>query len=158
METFSALLAICVWNSPVHGEFPPQRPVTWSFDVFFDLRLSKQSWGWWFEMLSRPLWRHWTTINNNQWSLNHVYTVEPTYNTVCYNVMVHRVTTSYEWIVMILSLSWCIFIISVLIILEESLFDDNRSGMPWEKEFIGWLHVAIVFHHHRYFLTIYLSP
>ena len=44
------------------GEFPAQRPVTQSFDVFFDLclnkRLSKQSWGWWFEMLSHPLWRH----------------------------------------------------------------------------------------------------
>ena len=62
METFSAWLAICAGNSPVPGEFPPQRPVTRSFDVFFDLRLnkrlSKQSWGWWFEMLSRPLWRH----------------------------------------------------------------------------------------------------
>ena len=35
------------------GESPTQRPVTRSFDVFFDLRLnewlSKQSWGWWFE-------------------------------------------------------------------------------------------------------------
>ena len=44
------------------GEFPTQRPVTRSFDVFFDLRLnkplSKQSWGWWFETLSRSLWRH----------------------------------------------------------------------------------------------------
>ena len=44
------------------GEFPTQRPVTWSFDVFFDLplnkRLSKQSWGWWFETLSHLLWRH----------------------------------------------------------------------------------------------------
>ena len=28
METFSVLLAICAWNSPVHGEFPAQRPVT----------------------------------------------------------------------------------------------------------------------------------
>ena len=41
---------------------PPQTPVTRSFDVFFDLclnkRLSKQSWGWWFETLSRPLRRH----------------------------------------------------------------------------------------------------
>ena len=37
METFSALLVICVGNSPVHGEFPAQRPVTLSFDVFFDL-------------------------------------------------------------------------------------------------------------------------
>ena len=48
METFSALLAICAMNSPVPGEFPAQRPVTQSFDIFFDLRLnklsSKQSW------------------------------------------------------------------------------------------------------------------
>ena len=42
------------------GEFPTQRPVTRSFDVFFDLykRLSKQPWGWWFETLSWTLWRH----------------------------------------------------------------------------------------------------
>ena len=43
------------------GEFPTQKPVTRSFDVFFDLRLNKrlikQSWGWWFETLSCPLWR-----------------------------------------------------------------------------------------------------
>ena len=62
METFSALLAVCAGNSPVPGEFPSQRPVTRSFDVFFDLRLnkwlSKQSWGWWFETLSSPLWCH----------------------------------------------------------------------------------------------------
>ena len=35
MQTFSALLALCVGNSPVTGEFPSQRPVTRSFDVFF---------------------------------------------------------------------------------------------------------------------------
>ena len=29
-------------NSPVIGEFPTQRPVTRSFDVFFDLRLNKR--------------------------------------------------------------------------------------------------------------------
>ena len=62
METFSASLAICAGNSPVTGEFPTQRPVTRSFDVFFDLplndRLDKQSWGWWFETPSRPLWRN----------------------------------------------------------------------------------------------------
>ena len=62
METISALLAICARNSPVPGEFPSQRPVTRSFDVFFDLRLnerlSKQSRGCWFETISRPLWRH----------------------------------------------------------------------------------------------------
>ena len=37
METFSALLALCAGNSPVTGEFPSQRPVTRSFDVFFHL-------------------------------------------------------------------------------------------------------------------------
>ena len=62
METFSALLAFCAGNSPVTGEFPAQRPVTRSFDVFFDLclnkRFSKQWWSWWFETPSRPLWRH----------------------------------------------------------------------------------------------------
>ena len=54
LETFSALLAICAG--------PAQRPVTRSFDVFFDLRLnqrlSKQWRGWWFETLPRPVWRH----------------------------------------------------------------------------------------------------
>ena len=39
METFSALLAHCEGNSPVTGEFPSQRPVTRSFDVFSDRRL-----------------------------------------------------------------------------------------------------------------------
>ena len=62
MEIFSALLAFWAGNSPVTGEFHTQRPVTRSFDVFFDLglneRLSKQSWGWWFETPSCSLWRH----------------------------------------------------------------------------------------------------
>ena len=53
METFSALLAFCAGNSPVPDEFSAQRPVTRSFDIFFDLHLnnelSKQSRGWWFE-------------------------------------------------------------------------------------------------------------
>ena len=44
------------------GEFHTQRPVTRSFDVFFDLRLNKrlnkQQWGWWFETPSWSLWRH----------------------------------------------------------------------------------------------------
>ena len=62
MQTFSALLAVCVGNSPVTGEFPTQRPVMRSSDVFFvlrpNVRLSKQSWCWWFETPSRPSWRH----------------------------------------------------------------------------------------------------
>ena len=70
METFSALLAICAGNPPVPGEFPAQRLVTRSFDVFFDLRLnkrlSKQSWGWWFATPPCPLWRHSNECENYQ--------------------------------------------------------------------------------------------
>ena len=55
MGTFSALLALCAGNSP-------QRPVTQSFDAFFDLEpnkwLSNQWWDWWFETPSSLLWRH----------------------------------------------------------------------------------------------------
>ena len=59
------------------GEFHAQRPVTRSFDVFFELppnqRLSKQPWGWWFETPSWSLWRQCndiTTISfhNGVWS------------------------------------------------------------------------------------------
>ena len=77
METFSALLALCAGNSPVTGEFSSQRPVTRSFDVFFDLRLNKRLsklwWGWWFETPSRPLWRHCNVIA--QMSTNHFCSV-----------------------------------------------------------------------------------
>ena len=68
METFSALLVLCAGKSPVAGEFPAQRPVARSFDVFFDLRLykrlGKQSWGGWSETLSRSLCRH---CNDMRW-------------------------------------------------------------------------------------------
>ena len=56
------------WEFTGPGEFPTQRPVTRSFDVFFDLlpkkRLSKQSWGWWCETLSHPSRRH----RNDTWT------------------------------------------------------------------------------------------
>ena len=62
MEIFSASLALCAGNSPVTGEFPSNKPVTRSFDVFFDLRLnkrlSKQCRRRWFGTPSRSLWRH----------------------------------------------------------------------------------------------------
>ena len=62
MVTFSALQALYAGNSKVTGELPSQRPVTRSFDVFFDLRLnkrvSKQSKRRWFWAPSRSLWHH----------------------------------------------------------------------------------------------------
>ena len=68
-----ALLALCAGNWPVTGEFPAQRPVTRSLDVFFDLRLnkrlSKQSWGWWFETPSHSFWRH---CNDTLWDVLYI--------------------------------------------------------------------------------------
>ena len=58
-------------NPPMTVGFPQQRPVTLSFDVFFDLRLnkrlSKQSRHRWFETPSRSLLRHcnYTVLRND---------------------------------------------------------------------------------------------
>ena len=80
METFSAWLVLCAGNSPVPGEYSAQRPVTRSFDAFFDLRLnkrlSKQSWGWWFETQSHSLWRHsnvsFISSGYREWNMRHI--------------------------------------------------------------------------------------
>ena len=60
METFSALLPFVRGIHRSLVDFPSKRPVTRSFDVFFDLRLnkrlSKQSRRGWFETQSRSLW------------------------------------------------------------------------------------------------------
>ena len=66
-------------TGPLCGEFTGHR----SFDVFFDLhlnrRLSKQSWGWWFETPSCPLWRHRNEVLNYA---NPLYDVA----TICHQV------------------------------------------------------------------------
>ena len=59
IETFSALLAICAGKSPVIPRTKASDAELWCFfDLRLNKRLSKQSWGWWFERPSRPLWRH----------------------------------------------------------------------------------------------------
>ena len=73
---------------------PAQRPVTGSFDVFFDLRLNKrlgkQSRGWWFETLSRPLWRHCNeTLNVNFVSLRNIFKSNQVY---CYTNNINHIT------------------------------------------------------------------
>ena len=60
-----------IHRSPVNS--PQKRPVTRSFDVFFDLRLNKrlsiQWWCWWFETPSRLLWRNCNEYMKSEWSL-----------------------------------------------------------------------------------------
>ena len=51
--TFSVLQVLCEGNPPATGGFLSQKPVTWSFDVFFDLHLNKR-----LSKQSRSLGRH----------------------------------------------------------------------------------------------------
>ena len=79
MEKFSALLAFCEGNSSAIGEFPAQRPVTRSFDLFFDLglrqQLSKQWRRRWFETPWRSWWRHSNEDYLVSWKTNKRYRV-----------------------------------------------------------------------------------
>ena len=65
-------------------EFPSQRPVTRSFDVFFDLRpnkrLSKLSRRRWFETPSRSLWRY-----CNDSAIHHCHWGNNSYNSLIVN-------------------------------------------------------------------------
>ena len=80
METFYALVALSAGNSPVIGEFPSQRPLTRSFDVFFELHLniwlSKQLRRRWFETPLPSLWRH---CNVNLENISAVVDMKPTF-------------------------------------------------------------------------------
>ena len=79
MEEFSALLALCAGNSPVTGEFPSQRPVTRSFNVFFDLRLNKRlNKQIRFETPSRSSWRHCNVKFVPRWALRWLLTFKST--------------------------------------------------------------------------------
>ena len=65
-----------VWGFTGLRWIPSTEPVTRSFDIFFDLRpnkrLSKQSWGWWFETLLCPLWRQYDYIEEKKTNIwNH---------------------------------------------------------------------------------------
>ena len=77
------------FSSPVLGEFPAQRPVKRSFNVFFDLRLikrlSKQSWGWWLETLSCPLWRHYNAPTSQQRDNNSISLLSYVYQSCQYD-------------------------------------------------------------------------
>ena len=91
MDTFFALLALCEGNPLVTGGTPPQRPVTWNFDVFFDLRLnkrfSKQSRCQWFEMPWCSLWRH---CNDTVRCHNNLVKYNTNLNRACNDLVKHK--------------------------------------------------------------------
>ena len=97
MVICSALLALFEGNSPFTGEFPSQRPVTRSFDVFFDARLnkrlSKQSGRRWFETPSHSLWRH---CNMHQWWYDLLLTL-PEQSMISHDVVIKWIHFPRYW-------------------------------------------------------------
>ena len=93
METFSALLFLCTENSRVTGEFPSERPVTRSFDAFFDLRLNKElSTQWrsrWLETPVHSLWPH----SNGFMAKN-----EQLFQSVLCDIRVRYANWTHEWL------------------------------------------------------------
>ena len=97
-------------TGPLHGEFPSQRPVTQSFDVFFDLCLNKglgkQPRHRWFETPSRPLWRQFNVVMQI-WLLSEVILL---FGGLCHTtrndkvIEIRRQRVDFKQIVILLSL------------------------------------------------------
>ena len=68
METFSALLAYCDRWIP---RTKSRDAELWCF--LWSALLRKQCIGWWFEMLSRPLWRHRNGVTTKQFVSGHLF-------------------------------------------------------------------------------------
>ena len=133
METFSALLSICAGNSPVIGEFPAQRPVTRSLDVFFDLRLnkrlSKQTWGWWFETSSRPLWRHCNVKRKGR----HFDDIAATHHCMVSLMRTHYINVAIypfkKWCQIITSKIYSFILIEILLSFFPNALFHNKSAL-----------------------------
>ena len=83
------------------GEVPTQRPVTRSFDVFFDLclnkRLNKQPWGWWFETPSWSLWRQCNVAREGDSYSRHHMLISCNVNEWCHVVSYLNILYIYMW-------------------------------------------------------------
>ena len=134
---------------PRTDEYPTQRPVTLSFDVFFDLhlnkRLSKQSWGWWFDMQSCPLWRRRNAFTSvlfvdviSSWYLwvalhyivrRVVQKQKQTYRWICNHMGTNQITRWTKWWQNIIPAS--ARAISLLILLLSA--SDTEEAVKWYK-------------------------
>ena len=131
METFAALLALCEGNPPVTGGFPSQRPVTRSFDVFFNLSLNKllnkKSRRWWFETPSRSSWRH-CNVEHGRVITSHCFMWIQHFTGMCGIFIDHRcITLTKEQYCGL----WCFFDVGKLKLL--SMFHDGRFGTAWRS-------------------------
>ena len=104
MEAFSALLALCAGNSTATGEFPAQRSVPRSFDIFFDLRLNKR--------LSKngeagDLRRHHAHYDVNlEWQIVFFFFLWSTYPAGIWLCMVTTMTVKWTWNTCMSMIKW----------------------------------------------------
>ena len=117
-------------------------PVTRSLDVFFDLRgnkqLSKQSWAWWFETPSRPLWRHHNVAcYYTPWCYRRTNWSYPTRNKMC--ILTHWSRDEIDAISQTTYLAKCIFLNEyVYVRFHWSLFLRFELTI-FQQWFIYWL-------------------
>ena len=96
-------------TGPLCGEISTKRPVMRSFDVFLDLRLnkrlSKQSWGWWFETLSCSLWCHCNT-NSKQFLSSYQLCTYEWYSIQMLITWLIRYSTRLRFKIQFMNMSW----------------------------------------------------
>ena len=126
------------------GYFPTQRPVTRSFDVFFNLRLnkrlSKQWWGWWFETLSRPLWRHRNEFGQYSKSSDTNFSS----NLISEQIIVNKMGLGVSWCLMMIS-SWPFYQSNAQIFIQS--FSTQFRSILMQKQ-IWRLDICILWTNH----------
>ena len=131
METFSVLLGLCA----VTGEFPAKRPVTQSFDVFFDLRLNKRLSKWsrrrWFETPSHSLWRHCNGTSVTKVLRNKMGTLLPSRGISC----TRAISVS-------INVRKCEHALCLPQTIPDSKVHGANMGPIWGQQGPGWPHVG----------------
>ena len=128
------------------GEFPTQRPVTRNFVVFFDLRLnkrlSKQSWGWWFETPFRSLWRHGNVQNSGlrlaETNIRILFSLIKRYK-IC---VIHNLWVTWDMHVFHFLVYFQYYVIC-------NIWENNENFVTYKKRFGGQLFCSCVIDIHK---------
>ena len=129
-------------NSPVIGEFPSQRPVTRSFDVFFDLRLNKR--------LSKQLIYIYLFSNGNMWQIQ-IQITEWVEVTIANNLTFtsHQLSLNglwYNYKTEDRKPLWYIFMCEILIACDSATVMKHRYLTQWCTTKCNWIFMCIYKH------------
>ena len=121
MKTFFMLLARSSVNSPHKGQW--RRALMFSFDLRLNKRLSKQSWGWWFDTSSRQSRRHYIVNLMTPWHGN------------TFPITVHFEDTSHRCTSLINAKRSCFFVFVCMNAILNKLF---RCRWVWDPLAFMW--------------------